>query len=400
MNIVHARLWRTTAVIGSDGLAEAVIATEVGRRSLPVSLSQLVGINALACDLRGVIDQGVHDHEVNLLTSYVAEATSGTPLTAHYSRLQAASRHIRGFVSECTGLGVMSAVSEELFAWKPGKRSLNSFDVLPRRFGAVFGRKGPRPDLLFHLETGAIAGEARGRSRKERTLFPRSATKPQKDRMLTLANWSIDNADHPYFMSWVWIGPSGVVVDIFLPDDEQVTKSVVKDWTVSAEGGERWVMEPERPRRRRPATPIADFFGDAAPENGPIPSERMRSNQVPAGMTRRVSLEEYAAEADKRAEIMMDELYRHSATTVGSVAGVPVRGKWITANALGPATHEVLIGVLEAGIPRGGRAQRSRRSLGTDAVLDGRLLTVVRRLDEDRPSWERIETDLLPPSQP
>ncbi|QLJ04945.1 hypothetical protein HZZ00_30605 [Streptomyces sp. NEAU-sy36] len=340
MNTVHARLWRTTVAIGSDGLAEAVIATELGRRSLPVSLSQLVSINALACDLRGVIDEGVHDHEVNLLTSYIAEATSGTPLTAHYSRLQAASRHIRSFVSECTGLGVMSAVSEELFAWKPGKRSLNSFDVLPRRLGVVFGRKGPRPDLLFHLESGAIAGEARGRSRKEQTLFPKSATKPQKGRMLTLANWSIDHADHPYFMSWVWIGPSGVVVDIFVPDDEQVTKSIAKDWTVSAEG-ERWVMEHERSRRRRPTTPIADFSEDVAPETGPILSARTYSTQAPAGMAQRFRLEEYAAEADERAEATMDELYRRSSTTVGSVAGVPVRGKWITANALGPATHEV-----------------------------------------------------------
>ncbi|MFI7395613.1 hypothetical protein ACIBVO_34430, partial [Streptomyces tendae] len=68
MNIVHARLWQTKVSIGSDGLAEVVTATEVGRGPLPVSLSQLVGINALACDLRGVIDEGVHDHEVNLLT--------------------------------------------------------------------------------------------------------------------------------------------------------------------------------------------------------------------------------------------------------------------------------------------------------------------------------------------
>ncbi|EFL34854.1 predicted protein [Streptomyces viridochromogenes DSM 40736] len=392
MNIVHARLWRTKVTIGSDGLAEVVTATEVGRRPLPVSLSQLVGINALACDLRGVIDEGVHDHEVNLLTSYVADTKNGTPLTAHYPRLTATSRHIRSFVSECTGLGVMSAVSETLFAWKPDKRSLNSFDVLPRQLIGVYGRKGPRPDLLFHLDAGVIAGEARGRSRKEKSLFPTTATKPQKDRILTLANWSIRNTGHPYFMSWVWIGPSGVVVDVFLPDDEKVTNNIATDW-VKTTNGERWVIAPERSRHRPVIGPATDFSEDGTMEGGDNRVARRRTIRVQSGTVRRV-LEESANQADIQADAVMRKLFERR-PIVGSVAGIPVRGKWITANALGPATHEVLVGVLGEGLPTEGRAQRRRRSLGVDAALDGRLLTVVHHLDEERPSWDRIERDIL-----
>ncbi|MFL9658090.1 hypothetical protein ACJ7VE_30750 [Streptomyces sp. PB17] len=392
MNIVHARLWHTKVSTGSDGLAEVVTATEVGRGPLPVSLSQLVGINALACDLRGVIDEGVHDHEVNLLTSYVAETKNGTPLTAHYPRLTATSRHIRSFVSECTGLGVMSAVSEALFAWKPDKRSLNSFDILPRQLVGVYGRTGPRPDLLFHLNAGVIAGEARGRSRKEKSQFPATATKPQKDRILTLANWSIRNTGHPYFMSWVWIGPSGVVVDVFIPENEKVTDNITTDW-VQTTKGERWVIESERPRRRPSTRPATDLPDNRTTQGGDDFLARPRSIRVPTGAVRRI-VEKSAAQADVDADAVMRELFKRR-PIVGSVADIPVRGKWIRANALGPATHEVMVGVLGEGVPAEGRAQRRRRSQGVDAALDGRLLTVVHRLDEERPSWDRIERDLL-----
>ncbi|CAL9582723.1 hypothetical protein [Streptomyces sp. enrichment culture] len=392
MNVVHARLWHTKVSTGSDGLAEAVTATEVGRGPLPVSLSQLVGINALACDLRGVIDEGVHDHEVNLLTSYVAETNNGTPLTANYSRLTATSRHIRSFVSECTGLGVMSAVSEALFAWKPDKRSLNSFDVLPRQLVGVYGRTGPRPDLLFHLDAGVVAGEARGRSRKEKSLFPTTATKPQKDRILTLANWSIRNTGHPYFMSWVWIGPSGVVVDVFLPEGEKVTENIATDW-VTTTREERWVIASERSRRRPSTRPETYLSNDRTTQAGDTFLARPRSIQVPVGAVRRI-VEKSAAQADDRADAVMSELFERR-PIVGSVAGIPVRGKWIGANALGPATHEVMVGVLGEGIPAEGRAQRRRCAQAIDAALDGRLLTVVHRLDEERPSWDRIERDLL-----
>ncbi|MEU1873618.1 hypothetical protein [Streptomyces sp. NPDC019793] len=392
MNIVHARLWQTKVSIGSDGLAEVVTATEVGRGPLPVSLSQLVGINALACDLRGVIDEGVHDHEVNLLTSYVAERKNGTPLTANYPRLTATSRHTRSFVSECTGLGVMSAVSEALFEWKPNKRSLNSFDVLPRQLVGVYGRTGPRPDLLFHLNAGLIAGEARGRSRKEKSLFPTTATKPQKDRILTLANWSIRHTEHPYFMSWVWIGPSGVVVDVFLPESEKATDNITTEWMKTTQD-ELWVISSER-SRRRPLTRLAtDFSDDGTRQGGDTFLARSRSIRVSAGTVRRI-MEESATQAEARADAVMQERFERT-PIVGSLADIPVRGKWIRADALGPATHEVLVGVLGEVVSAEGRAQRRRRSQGVDAALDGRLLTVVHRLGEERPSWDRIERDLL-----
>ncbi|MEV8095230.1 hypothetical protein [Kitasatospora sp. NPDC085879] len=386
MNSVRARLWRTKPQFGSDGKAVTVVAAELGRGVLPVSLAQLVNVNALACDLRKVIDQGVRDGEIALLTSYVAEAMDGTPLTAHYPRLIASSRHIRSFVSECTGLGVMSAVSEALFEWKPGKRTLNSFDILPRQLKGLYGTSGPRPDLLFHLPAGPMAGEARGRSRSSKMPFPVASTADQRSRMATLANWSKDQGDHAYFMSWVWIGPGGVVVDVFLPDDDTLVDGMVKGWMTES-GGETWIMPAPRPRER-PAT----FHVPDGDEGMDVHGGLLGTSEDDS-----IRIEEAVELADAWADSAMNRLFERSPATVGTVAGVPVRGQWIQGDRIGPATHEVLVGVLAEGLPVDHRARRRAASTPgrLDAFLDGRLLTVARRLDEDRPAWDRITEDLL-----
>jgi hypothetical protein len=193
-------------------------------------------------------------------------------------------------------------------------------------------------------------------------------------------------------MSWVWIGPSGVVVDVFIPEDEKATDKITTAWVKTTED-ERWVIASERSRRRPLTRPATDFSDDGTTQDGDTFLTRSRSIRVPAGTVRRL-VEESAAQADAKAEAVMHERFERW-PIVGSVAGIPVRGKWIRVNALGAATHEVLVGVLGEGVPAEGRAQRRRRSQGVDAALDGRLLTVVHRLDEDRPSWDRIEIDLL-----
>ncbi|MDH6578234.1 hypothetical protein [Kitasatospora sp. MAP5-34] len=198
MNTVRARVWRFKVEKGPDG-AEAVLATEIGQGPLPVSLSELVHINALACDLRKVVDQRVRDHEISLLTSYIAGVSARTPLMADCPALDSSSGHIRRFVSECTGLGVMTAASEALFDWQAGTSGLSSFDVLPEHLVGIYSRTGVRPDLLFDLAGGPVAGEARGRRRDAKEMFPAAkGTAAQKARLVNLAKWSVAHGDHPY----------------------------------------------------------------------------------------------------------------------------------------------------------------------------------------------------------
>ncbi|MFJ4513829.1 hypothetical protein [Streptomyces sp. NPDC088816] len=164
MSTVRARVWRFTIEKGKAG-AEAVQAVEIGQGPLPLSLAAMVNVNALSCDLRKTVDQRVRDHEISLLLSYIIGDQSQGQLGVECSALDSSAGHIQRFVSECTGLGVMSAASEVLFDWTHTTSRLSSFDVLPGKFRGVYANTGVRPDLLYDLAAGPVAGEARGRRR-------------------------------------------------------------------------------------------------------------------------------------------------------------------------------------------------------------------------------------------
>ncbi|WP_326662906.1 hypothetical protein [Streptomyces sp. NBC_00385] len=382
MNTVRARIWQFEIVPGAGG-DPGVHAKKLGSMDLPVHLSRLVHINALACDFRREVDYRVRLHEARLLTSYLA-APSGLALQVDYPSLLATSLHVRRFISECAGLGVMTAGSEELFSWKPGRSTLHSFDVLPPGpLQTKYGTFGVRPDLLFHLPNGPVAGEARGRHRAAKTLFPMNADSNQKKRLLELAAWSADLNAHPYFMSWVWIGAIGVGVDIFIPKAEWWGGDAVQLGLIQKEQEQDWWID--SPRRER----------------GRAPDDGMESG-VPGLLLRRprTNVAAVSDRTDERVEQILDTLYQTAPSPVGSFAGVPVRGAWAPADDLGAARHEVLIGVLDeypSEERRAGRYPEGIELAGAraDVHLEGRLLTVVREIGGTRPSWAQLEEGLL-----
>ncbi|GLX39848.1 hypothetical protein Sros01_59210 [Streptomyces roseochromogenus] len=355
----------------------------------------MVNINALACDLRKTVDQRVRDHEISLLLSYIGGSSPGAqPLSVDCAALDSSSGHIKGFVSECTGLGVMTAASESLFNWVPGTDDLSSFDVLPAKLAGICAKTGVRPDLLYDLAAGPLAGEARGRRRDHKQMFPSGKGTPaQKSRLEKLAQWSVDHDDHAYFMSWVWLGAGGVYVDIFLPDGSPAVASLKTEWIDTPGSTPPWRFRVPRldPRGRPEAVnpeglhvamahaPATDLAGSAdAPEG-----------HVRAALSR----------AEPLVEAAMDRSFEHEEQMLGTVSDVPVRGRWIRGDTVGPARHEVLLGVLGERVPVDHRAQRNRLATQTadqlDLFLEGRLLTIVHPVDSPRPSWDRIRSELL-----
>lgn len=380
MNTVRARIWQFEIVPMSGG-DPGVRAVHLGWMDLPVHLSRLVHINALACDDGRVVDYNVRAHEARLLTSYLA-APKGLALQVNYPSLLASSLHVRRLISECAGLGVMTAGSESLFSWEDGRSTLHSFDVLPpgplkRKYGTL----GVRPDLLFHLPNGQlVAGEARGRHRGSKTLFPKQQMPEQERRLLQLAAWSEGMDDHPYFMSWVYIGATGVGVDIFLPKASWWNGGIVKL------GGPReqevdWPMEPRRESRRQ--------------------LDRLTENQMSVQRRRpRASVADVSRRTNERIEEVLGELYRTAPQKIGHFAEVPVKGAWFPADGLGVARHEVLIGVLAEYPPEQHRAHQhiggtDLAGKQADVHLEGRLLAVVREIGATRPSMEQFEDVLL-----
>ncbi|MGP3732995.1 hypothetical protein ACTWJ9_07205 [Streptomyces sp. GDS52] len=393
MSLVRARVWRFTVEKGKAG-AEAVQAVEIGQGPLPVSLAAVININALACDLRKTVDQRVRDHEISLLLSYIAGIPDTGPLGVDCPALDSSSGHIRRFVSECTGLGVMTATSEALFDWEPGANGLSSFDVLPGKLVGTYTKTGVRPDLLYDLAAGPLAGEARGRRRDHEQMFPAGkGTQPQKTRLAKLAQWSIDHDDHAYFMSWVWLGKGGVYVDIFLPDDSPAAVGLRTGWIDTPGSTPPWRFRVPRPDARRQADldPEEPVVSQAAP----APESGGQGSAVSPGAHIRAAINR----AESLVEAAMNRSFNHEEDTLGTLSDVPVRGRWIRGDAVGQARHEVLLGVLEERVPVDHRAQRhilaSQEADRLDVFLEGRLLTVVQPVDSPRPSWDRIQSELL-----
>ncbi|MER7439598.1 hypothetical protein [Micromonospora avicenniae] len=395
MSTVRARVWQFRLERNIQ-----VVATVVGQGSLAVSLARLLHINAMACDIRKVLDYRTRQLEVRLLLSYLGAARSKALQLDHLA-FAASSRHIRGFVSECSGLGVLTAAGEAIFAWKHGAHDLHNFDALPRQMLWQYDAKGVRPDLLFHLPTGPVAGEARGRYRRAKNILPKMPLSTQKDRLRELANWSAVHGDHSYFMSWLYIGPNGVAVDIFLPAnprwDTDLNTAAFEVDVEEQDDAQEWRFpleedlptwqrqrQPPAPRRSMPDNPDVPFLRDTMPSVAPGPP-------LPLDM-----LEDAAQE---QAAMVIDELFR-SAPEAGpdaALAGIPVRGTWAPADQLGDARYEVLLGVLAA--PAGTRVnvrERLARAEGLfDVCLDGRLLTVVRPVTARRPEWTQLERVVL-----
>lgn len=386
MSSVHARVWRFTIERGNTG-AEAVQAVEVGQGPLPVSVAAVVNINALACMLRTTVDQRVRDHEVGLLLSYITSGSGTGPLGVDCPALDSSSDHIRRLVSECTGLGVMTAASEALFDWKPAADGLSSFDVLPAKLLGMYATKGVRPDLLYDLADGPIAGEARGRRREAKQMFPAGkGTAEQRKRLVKLAQWSVDHDDHAYFMSWVWLGTGGVYVDIFLPEGSPATATLRTEWIQTQGSKAPWRFRV--PRRAAPASDGPTGLPTAAPRSG---------GKGPAPVTG-VDVRTAISAAERVVEDAMSRFFEREEQTLGRYSGVAVRGRWIRGDAVGQAHHEVLLAVLAERVPDDQRAQRGRWASsmgeGLDVFLTGRLLTVVHQAGSPRPSWDRIRAEL------
>uniref|UniRef100_A0AAU1TWX5 Uncharacterized protein n=1 Tax=Streptomyces sp. NBC_00119 TaxID=2975659 RepID=A0AAU1TWX5_9ACTN len=388
MNTVRARVWQFRV----QGPMVAV--TEVGQGDLPVGLARLIHINALACDLNRALDYRTKQLEVRLLASYLDVPGTGGPLQVDHQAFVASSRHIRGFVTECSGLGILTAASEALFSWDSAAHALHSFDALPGRMLTDYQAVGIRPDLLFHLPGGRIAGEARGRHRRAKALLPKEPLAEQKRRLQELALWSGSHRNHTYFMSWVWIGRSGVAVDIFLPQDGHWDGALDPRWQRHSEG-RQWDFPVREQQRRPPARPPRhEPDGDLGPLLDSLPG--MLTSHA-TGPLQAVSRAQPAPDPQDQAAHMAQRLYDTAPEADAELAGIPVRGTWVPADALGSARHEVLLAVLGEQPPRqvGVRERLARAEGRFDACLDGRLLTVVRSAAAPPPRWQDLEEVLL-----
>jgi hypothetical protein len=278
-----------------------------------------------------------------------------------HAGFRASSGHVKRFISESFGLGMLTAAAERYHGWKLNGGDLHNFDVLPVGIAAQYPGSGIRPDLLFQFtgqeHENRLAGEARGRSSARPMLFP--TTKDQRDRLADIVAWSGVNDLHPVTMTYAYTGAVNAQVDLFdvaAPEELKTDLEVVvaEGGGLVTQTGQRFEqLSYIRQRALRRVGEIADQLYATAPEEA-------------SGLRRTV--------------------YGHN-----------VRGTWATADLIAPTGLRFFFSLLDQPLtPEEEAGRRGRNPPGqqdSDPIQiasTGRVLIVVARNAAQDPSWSEV----------
>jgi hypothetical protein len=331
-----------------------------------INLAEVVKVNGLAVPADRKLTYRVMRHELRLLLSFLIEAP-GKPLSMRHADFRASSGHVKRFISESFGLGMLTAAAERYYGWKLNGSDLYNFDVLPIGIAALYPASGIRPDLLFQFTSqeheNRLAGEARGRSSARPMLFPTS--KDQRDRLADIVAWSGVNELHPVTMTYAYTGAVNAQVDLFdvaAPEELKTDLEVVgaeSEGLVTQTGQRFERLSYIRQRALSRVGEIADQLYATAPQDA-------------SGLRRTV--------------------YGHN-----------VRGSWATADLIVPTRLRFFFGLLDQPLtPEEVAGRRGRSTPGqqdTDPIQvasTGRILVVVARNAAQDPSWSEVSCSAFP----
>ena len=84
----------------------------------------------------------VLQHELRIILSYISDEGLDDQLQLDVENFAATAGHIKRFISESVGLGMLTAAVQEFFAWEFGPDAISNFDVLPGELKDQFGKAG------------------------------------------------------------------------------------------------------------------------------------------------------------------------------------------------------------------------------------------------------------------
>lgn len=399
---------RTNAV----GTPEVIDITQLaGPRRLPIDFSDVIYTNALATPVLHSVRYKAAQHELRLLGSYLRHGL-GRTIGVRHEALWSSSRHIRSFVTESAGLGMLTATVQAAFRWKARGETFN-IDALPTGLAGSYAKRGSRPDLLFDLPIGRLAGEARGRSWRP----PNAPRKEHYNRLNSLLPWSAYH-NHPLVMTWTYVTDAGISVDLFTPvsgipglEDPLGDELPYQMSDAPVETAVRWVdlhdLSDMKDQTNSDRTARGAFGKVDEDEEGVEESQddsRGRFDRMTPG--------EIASVARYRVRELENQLFATAPQTTSlRVADRALHGEWIPFDLVGQTTGSLLFAVLEeplsptdaAEIEAALRHRISNRQDQEDAIgnevgdlqrtdtsltLRGRVLVIVTRKGDQ--SWELI----------
>jgi hypothetical protein len=360
MGVIDVRRFNVATHFGDSGDLEVADIWPADEDTWDIDLAEVVMVNGRAVPADRKLTYRVIQHELRMLLSFLVDEP-GSPLSLRRAEFQASSGHVKRFISESFGLGMLTAAVERHHRWKHDS-VLYNFDVLPAKVAAQYPGSGIRPDLLFYF-TGQgherrLAGEARGRSSARPVHY---ASKDQRDRLANIVAWSGVNDLHPVTMTYAYTGAASAQVDLFditVPDYPGIALETViadEEGLVTTRTGRRFErLTSIRPRALSRAGEITDQLYATAPQSAPGPTR--------------------------------------------SVYGRNVRGSWATADLIAPSRLRFFLGLLDqpltpeqAGAPRRRRNSAMQRDADPIQVAaSDRILVVVARDATQDPDWSEV----------
>jgi hypothetical protein len=350
------RQFAWTTKTSANGVPEvANIALVSDRCQLLVDLSDVILTNAFATTVDRPTLYDATLHELRLLGSYLHQEPDGQ-IQLQEVALRASARHIRSFVSESVGLGMLTAAVQAAYrSYARGR--VHNFDALPTSLVGAYARQGVRPDLLFDLSPTVLAGEARGRSRRP----PANCLGEHRKRLNRLLPWAAHH-QHDLVMTWTYLSGDGITVDWFMP-------STGLPGLVGHVGEP---MPPGEPGRREPSTGVGRWepsywttararddgaqryaeSADGVPVQDPDDQYGNDAGEPSAEYARgfdQTPPSDVRALAQRRTAEIEQALFDTGpqATAPVRVAGRSVRGAWVPLDLVGPPTGSLLLGVLD-----------------------------------------------------
>lgn len=387
MSWVTLRQFRWTTRTGPDDLPLVYGIAPYGEPAkLPVDVADVILVNAMAPTASLKIKYATRVNELRLLRSYLLDKRDGE---VHLlgDDFASSSLHVRRFVSESFGLGMLSAAVQSAYEWVVGADELYNFDALPVSLARKYAKSRVRPDLLFRTAGLLLAGEARGRSSR-----PAASTLQQEKRLNTLLPWAHAHKQ-PLVMTWAHLTPAGVTVNLYS----------------SAEGGS-WLDAPIG----EPRPPSSNLYLDVLPgaeaagvvevdgaEEALVaqPREEQVDVRPPPRSTGLGSAEAMFSASRETLPLLTRQLYASAPETPVRLADRRLRGRWVPVDPVHPDRGTFLLGVLEEPLsPRDGRVLTERlRARNRDVAVAGgvtvavrdRLLVATSALREGQP-WDLL----------
>jgi hypothetical protein len=339
---INLRRFSWTIKSGADGLPVVdKIKSVANPAQLLVDMSDLILTNALATTVSRPVLYDATAHELRLLGSYLYQAPN-EQLRLRDDPFRASALHIRRFVTESVGLGMLTASVQAAYRWY-SRGGVHNLDALPTALAARYRGKGARPDFLYDVPTMLLAGEARGRSHNP----PASPARAQYERLNQLLPWA-NRHDHGLVMTWAYLTGTGITVDWFAEEDK--LPDLARQVGVPMPADDLDVLSDEaRVPARVPYSDDAPASFHGSPDTV---REHPTDDQPRAHRERRfdeTDPSDLLAEARNRVSQIEQQLFTTAPATQAPIRidGRALRGQWVPLDLVGAPVGSLLFGLLD-----------------------------------------------------